>query len=248
MPDESGATGDHVMAEPHGQPVQLIMLDIRDELPGSIADLYSMQDDLEFARDCAVVYYRNAFAGTESPSDETRTILNRALWSAALISYRRAFTTGRSFNPGESRFNLGAMREELLSAAQQQAHEGFRNVANKHIAHRSSDRDQVLLHAGLTPPPLRRGVDGVGAMLARHDAPSRAETESFIDICKIFIAYAEQEIQSFLGEKNDELRTRDLDQLYDHAQTQAQEQQQLLEQTAAQLRQFPPPESSITRG
>jgi|ERR1700733_8671219 hypothetical protein len=222
------------MTEPTGQPVQLILLNIRNEMPGRIADLYSIQDDLQFASNSAVVYYRREFAEPKSPRDEeTHTILNRALWSAALSAYRRAFTTGRSFNRGESRFNLAAMRESLLSAEQQQAHDDFYDVANQHIAHRSSDRDRVLFHAVLNPPPFPRGVDGVGTILVRHDGPSQPDTESFIDICRIFIAYAEQEIQSFLGEKNDDLRSRDLNQLYDQAEAQAQEQQKLIEQMKA---------------
>src|ERR1700677_3246343 len=114
------------MTEPAGQPVQLIILYIRNEMPGRIADLYSIQDDLQFASHSAVVYYRREFAEPKSPrDDETQTIVNRALWSAALSAYRRAFTKGRSFNLGESRFKLGAMRESLLSAEQQQAHDDF---------------------------------------------------------------------------------------------------------------------------
>jgi hypothetical protein len=240
--DENDGLGDQLMTESHGQPIEIprTLVDIRSELPSRIADLYSMQDDLQFARNCAVVYYRREFADTQSPRDETHNILNRALWSAALTSYRRAFTTGRSFNPSESRFNLGAMREKLLSSTQQQAHDGFYEVANQHIMHRSSDRDRVLFHAGLNPPPLPRGVHGIGAILVRHDAPGRPETETFIEICDIFIPFAQQEIQAFLGEKNDELSKRDMDQMYEQAAVQAQEQQKLLEQAIGQARQPPP--------
>jgi hypothetical protein len=225
--------GDGRMTEPTGQPVHLIMLDISNEMPGRVADLHSIKDDLEFGCNSAVVYYRREFE-PESPRDEeTHTIVNRALWSAALSAYRRAFTTGRSFNRGEFRFNLGAMRESLLSAEQQQAHDDFYDVANQHIAHRSSDRDRVLFHACLNPPPFPHGVDGVGTILVRNDGPSKPDAENFIDICRIFIAYAKQEIHSFLDEKNDDLRSRDLNQLYKQAEVQAQEQQKLIEKMNA---------------
>jgi hypothetical protein len=181
--------------------VQFITVEIDSKLPGRIADLFAIKSDLEFGRDCAATYVARHFIDGQAREsiDQAETII-RALWSSALIAYRRVFTTGSGHRDDAPRFDFRPLLDTLLTTAQQQAHHGFRNVANTHIAHQNSDRQQVKFLAWLYPPPFPRGLNGVGPLLIHSNAPPLDEAETFIEICNILIAYAHKEVDTFLGD------------------------------------------------
>ncbi|KLO28427.1 hypothetical protein [Mycobacterium haemophilum] len=213
------------MDEPSEQvQIPLILVAIDRELPGRIADLYSIQSDLKFARDCAAEYTAQGFVNGQPSTDQAQTLLNRALWSAALIAYRRAFNSGRGhIHPRASRFDLRPLRETLLSTTQQDAHDGFLEVANQHIAHRVTEHEQMNFLAALYPPPLARGLDGIFPLQTYWNAPLLPDAESFIEICNVLIAYTDKEVDDFLDGYLAQLHQQGVDHLYDLAETQRQD-------------------------
>jgi len=96
----------------------MIMTAIEGKVPGLVADLYSIQRDLDFARQCATGYLQRGFASgqPQQPSpDAEQTLLATALWSAAVIAHRRAFAVGKGhLVPKSQRFDIKGQREQLL--------------------------------------------------------------------------------------------------------------------------------------
>jgi len=205
-------------------PEQMILVGLDEDLPLRVADLISLQSDLEFARDCAAVYIARAFVDGQpvQPTDQVQGLINNALWSAGLIAYRRLFTTSRqNIDPKTPRLDVRPLLDTLLTTAQRQAHKVFREVATHHVAHHDSDRQEVKLLAALHPPPFPRKLDGLGQMTIRWHAPPYAEAQTFVEICNALIAYTESEVNTFMDDHAGKLRQQGVDLLYELAERQS---------------------------
>src|SRR5690242_3896264 len=71
--------------------VELGQVSLRGELPSVLADFASIYQDLAFAH-AAADRYADVVAANGEQGD---ALMAQALWSAAAISYRRAFSSGK---------------------------------------------------------------------------------------------------------------------------------------------------------
>jgi hypothetical protein len=206
---------------PPGQ-VQMLMTAIEGKVPGLVADLYSIQRDLDFARQCAAGYLQRGFANgqpQEPPSDPEQTLLATALWSSAVIAYRRAFAVGKGhLVPKSQRFDIKGLREQVLTPEQAAIDAKLRQMADQHVAHRVSDLEQMRFLVVLTPPPLPRQVAGVGPMMVHMIGPEAVVAQGLVGICDALLTHIGQELEPFIEARRQQLNGPEhLDKLYEAA-------------------------------
>jgi hypothetical protein len=209
---------------PRGQ-VQMIMTAIEGKVPGLVADMYSIQRDLDFARQCAAGYLQHGWGNPQhQPADPEQTLISTALWSAAVIAYRRAFAVGKGhLIPKSQRFDIKGLREQVLTPEQAAIDDQLRQMADQHVAHRVSDLEQMKFLVALTPPPLPREVAGLGTMMVHMIGPEAVVAEGLIEICDALLARINQELEPFLNARREQLNGPEhLDRLYVAAHNQNQ--------------------------
>lgn len=128
------------------------------ELAATLADLTSVRKDLEEAR--AYVQQLQVMPASTHASPEHQ-VLRPALWKAVAISYRRAFTGGRSFTRGRSRSRYPSDLLESLSDDDRATHVAIVTDADTHIAHRVDDDREAAEVKVVLRPPNDPGVTGV---------------------------------------------------------------------------------------
>jgi hypothetical protein len=128
------------------------------EAAATLADLTSVRKDLEEAQ--TYVRQLQAMPASTHTSLEHQ-VMRPALWKAVAISYRRAFTTGRSFTKGRSRSRYPSDIIESLSDADRATHEAIVQEADTHIAHRVDDDREAAEVKVVLRPPHDPGVSGV---------------------------------------------------------------------------------------
>ena len=103
-------------------------------LAGEYADLLSIQQDLAFASQSA-----RKFCVLDQAEDGDG-VLRRALWGAAVVAYRRCFTSGRGHGLiKRKRLVVPQEAIDLLSPNLQEVHQLAMKEANEHVAHRVDD-------------------------------------------------------------------------------------------------------------
>ncbi len=156
---------------PPGNPVFFPQTGLSGPLPGAIADLDSIARDIAFTRNCADSYLASFSAVPQD--DDAVTLTRQALWFAGVISYRRAFTSGRGHLVAKgSRIQFKDAWKEVLDQQQQSAHDEVLQQANQHIAHRVAEHEGAVVVGILAPPPQPKAVAGVGTMLAVYVGPT----------------------------------------------------------------------------
>jgi hypothetical protein len=187
-------------------------------LPGAIADLDSIARDITFTRKCAAVYLATM---PPSPGEhEAQAVARQALWFAGVISYRRAFTSGRGHLVAKgSRIQINEQWKEVLSPDQQRAHDKVYVMANQHVAHRVAEHEGVVVTAMLSPPPAQREVLTTGVMLAVMVGPEAGLPELLISICDVLLQLIGAESQRLQHLLLDKLKQEDIDLLYADATT-----------------------------
>jgi hypothetical protein len=214
------------LTEPHSQPVEPrnYVASIQGKFAGTICDLVSIQEDLTFARDTAVKCLADMPPGEPQSGQQAsseQAMMAKAVWSASLTSYRRAFAVGRGHVvPKAQRFDIQGLREEQLSPAQKATDLELRDIIDKHIAHRTSDLEQMRLLIFLNPPPLPRGVAGVGPFSIHHLSPKRELVEALIEICDVLLAPINQAINQMLERARQLAETNSIYRLYDEIEGQ----------------------------
>lgn len=169
--------------------------------------------DARFARDCADAYVRWSSDG--GPANPDADLIKPALWKACCISYRRIFATGKGhLNPQTPRLKFKDGWINDLTPEQLEAHTAVLDMADKHIAHRVSDLEQVVVVALLTPPPMPREVVGVGSMVVHWAGPEVELAQRLIAVCDRIIAKAIEASNQLSQGVTNEFRKRDLDPLY----------------------------------
>jgi hypothetical protein len=122
-----------------------------------------------------------------SPSDPEQTLLATALWSAAVIAYRRAFAVGKGhLVPKSQRFDIKGLRTQLLTPEQAAVDDQLRQMADQHVAHRVSDLEQMRFLVALTPPPLPPEVAGLGTMMVHMIGPEAAVAKGLSEFAMCF--------------------------------------------------------------
>jgi hypothetical protein len=145
---------------PSGNDVVLWTTILRGDKAGSLADLVSISDDIEFAR--------NALIRLASLSDVQEEgfdlLLERALWNAAHVALARPFTGGKGFlRPGAPRTRLDGLRADL-SAEEESVLVQALDVRDQHVAHSVNAYECVTVFADFLPPELGGGWQGVGVV------------------------------------------------------------------------------------
>lgn len=128
------------------------------EAAATLADLTSVRKDIEEAQSYVGQLQAMPAATHTSPEHQ---IIRPALWKAVAISYRRAFTTGRSFAEGRSRSRYPRDIIESLSAEDLATHDAILRDADTHVAHRVDDNREAARVAVVLRPPHDPGVAGV---------------------------------------------------------------------------------------
>jgi hypothetical protein len=136
-------------------------------LPGRVADLWSIEQDLRFVADCCAKWLELQTAQVHA------SLVERALWEAATIPYGRCFHQGKgNLESQRPRYRIPDDVIDQLDA--RTTHEAVMADRNQHIAHRISDREQVKVTGYLAPDPAPRELVGVGAwgvILVSREAP-----------------------------------------------------------------------------
>jgi len=182
------------MSEQESERVQLPQVGLKAPGAGLLADLQSLSRDVVFAAQCAEQYA--AWANQEQ-HDENPGPVPQALWSAAAISYRRAFTSGRGHLVEKAkRIKLGDAFLDLLSAEQRQTHEQVMEMANQPVAHRVGVQEGAVVTALLAPPPQPRAILGVGSLGAHMIGPPAELTQQMVRVCEVFFQILDAEVQT----------------------------------------------------
>ncbi|SPM33101.1 hypothetical protein MycrhN_3229 [Mycobacterium rhizamassiliense] len=190
-------------------------VDLTGDAGGQIADFLSLAGDISFARDCAASYVRwergDATAGGEQVDD----MIKRALWTSCCIAYRRVFTSGKGYIPGKPRTRPTETFVAALNPEQLAAHEEVLDTANKHIAHRVSDLEQILVQVVLQPPPFPRDIATITTQLLHFMGPTIEMAETFIPVCDLLLAGTQQQEASFRQGVREDLQRDHLDAMYE---------------------------------
>lgn len=200
---------------------QFPQLPLKGETAGQIADLASLLRDLTFARQCAETYV--GWLAPDAPKDEQRDLIRQALWNAGVISYRRVFGSGKAHVvPQGSRLRPTDEWKKYVTSEQLEAHEAVLEMADKHIAHRVGDHEQVQVIAFFQPPPLPRGVATVGTLMVHMSGPTQTIAEHLISLCTLLIQGTEQESDRLLqlaAETLNDKGAQEMDAMYAAAST-----------------------------
>lgn len=197
------------------------MTAIEGKVPGLLADLFSIERDLGFARQCAAGYLQRAAFDADGQerqqaADPDRSLLAAALWSAAVTAYRRAFATGRGhLVPKNERFDIQGLRDHVLTPEQAALDADLRDMANRHVAHRVSDLEQMKYLVVLTPPPQPRAVARLMPWMLHMIGPVAAVAEGMIEICDVLLSHIAREMEPFANDMAQKLsEPEQLDRLY----------------------------------
>ena len=146
---------------------QLLRVNLEGPLPGRVADLWSIEQDLRFVADCC-----GKWLELQSGNDDA-ALVERALWEAATIAYGRCFHQGKG-NLESQRPRYRIPEHVIDQLGSRATHDTVMADRNQHIAHRISDHEQVKVTGYLAPDPAPRAMVGVGAwgaILASREAP-----------------------------------------------------------------------------
>jgi hypothetical protein len=161
--------------------------------------------------------------GPGGPQGPDGDKLRRAIWTTACISYRRVFTSGKGhLNPQTPRLKPNDNFTAALTPEQLEAHNNVLETANRHVAHRVNELEQVLISALLNPPPLPRAIATIGSMIIHYSGPTVELAERFITVCDVLLVGTHQEQGRVTQHALTLLQQRDLDETYAAAETQAQ--------------------------
>jgi len=204
----------------------MIQVGISGPAASVLVDLGSIAHDLAFAHSAASAYAERAEAAGEGVPEDS--LVAQALWNAAAISYRRAFTGGKAIlERGTARVKLD--REAVaglpeLSPEQQAAHTDTIHLADKHVAHRVDDVEGAVAVAYLAPPSRPRQVEVLGVLHVRFMGPEPQVARALADVCLFLCAGIEHEIETRRSELLAELRAdSDVDRFYEAAEVQARQ-------------------------
>ncbi len=168
---------------------------LRGRLPSRIADVWSICADLDFVAGCCDELL------ADPPEDDSAepSVVRRALWEAAVISYGRCFRSGKSpLEAGETRFRIPDSVIDGLGSAALETHDFTLGARDRHIAHRVNDDEQVEVVAFLAPPPAPRAVEGVTAWGVHLVEPFVPRIESLRDLARTLHAMSQADLRGLI--------------------------------------------------
>lgn len=202
----------------------MIQVGIGGPAANALVDMGSVAQDLTFAHSAAGRYAEMAEAAREGEFSDP--LVAQALWNAAAIAYRRAFTGGKAIlESGKVRLKLD--REAVggrpeLTPQQQAAHTLTVHLADKHVAHRVDDAEGAVAVAFLATPPMPRRVEGLGVLHARFIGPEPQVARDLAEVCLFLCASIGHQIETRRSEILAELQADpNVDRFYEAAEEQA---------------------------
>ncbi|MHC3368743.1 hypothetical protein ACYAFX_28930 (plasmid) [Rhodococcus aetherivorans] len=204
---------DEAARPPEGVP--LPMVSIGGAMPGWLADLDSIENDLSTAH-MFLGRYITLAERSPADNDDAVSVEMQALWNAALIAYRRAFTSGRSLIlPKTSRPKLADQILDLLPAEARPVHDSLWSNANQHVAHRVSDHEQAIVQVVLAPEGAKPEIVGLARLHARYIGPTIEDAKTALDLCAAVGAIVQRELDELTKGSTSALATElDLASLY----------------------------------
>jgi hypothetical protein len=166
-------TSEYPRAYMHGPAVSLL------------ADIYALEGDIDNAGQFATTLLM--LLGQDPPEGSVEHVLTKATWNAALISYRRAFTTGRAhLLDGGSRLNLRDVVEQIVPEEHSATHAELMRLANGHVAHRTDrDLDKISFALVLAPDGSAPRIHSTELLQERWIGPDSEFVASAIELMKI---------------------------------------------------------------
>lgn len=95
------------------------------------ADIVAMISDLHQSRSAAKIYLSNVYSG-----DGDNQIVRKALYESALISFRRAFNSGKATSPGYKRWKISDEKSADLKGNYDTEYQQIWTLSSQCIAHR----------------------------------------------------------------------------------------------------------------
>lgn len=205
--------------KPPSEQVEMPQVALSGPGPSTLADLYSQARDLSFAAAC--MRECRKIAASNDQVVESATPVPQALFNAGLISYRRAFNSGRAhLMPKKSRFSLSDVLLQALSTEQRTVHYEMLKTANGHIAHRVGEGEDARVVALLAPAPQDREVVALGSLSLQFMGPTEEFASDAIALCEFALNVLQTGINQRTEALLDSLReTTDIDALYEQSST-----------------------------
>ena len=190
--------------------VGVLVVPFTSDAARALADLQSVRKDLEEAKEYVEQLQAMPFS---THKGEDHAVLRPALSKAVVISYRRAFASGKSFVSKRSRTRYPDTIVDGLSPADQDTHTALLEEANRHVAHRvSDDREHGEVLVTLNPPH-DPGVQGVGWAGLRYGGARDELVAAVSPLCSHLVAELEIEIATLTGTVRSEAEA-EVDRLY----------------------------------
>lgn len=197
--------------QPPGQ--ALIQVSFSGPLPSELADITSLLEDFTFAKDCAAAYLNLKNLSIDDPS---RKVVGQALWTAAVIAYRRGFTKGKAqLVPQASRLKIPGDFYDQLKPEYRQAHDEILAIGNQQMAHYTGAQDNRSVVALLMPPPQPRAVFGTAVMNIGLGTPLDERVRQLGSLCLNLIDNLAKRLGKLNADFDAFVRTQNLDDLYD---------------------------------
>ncbi|HEY5361283.1 MAG TPA: hypothetical protein VIJ82_26965 [Streptosporangiaceae bacterium] len=140
-----------------GQPLTVDL-----DLPSAqvLADQAGIIQDLQFVMECC----KRLLTELARPEEERDAVIPLALWSSALVSYARCFSSGKRFGLTADDVLTLPLQGEVLKY-----HKWVIEERNKHTRHSANPFEVAKVGAALAPPEARtRRVEGIAILSMSH--------------------------------------------------------------------------------
>ncbi|EPZ18837.1 hypothetical protein [Mycobacteroides abscessus] len=192
-----------------------LQVPLEDKHAAALADVMSQIMDIAIAREYADGYVERALDPDVVADDWTLA----ALWSAMLITYRRAFASGSTLVKKGTRFRgLNEVIPDQLPSDLAAIHEELLGFANRHIAHRVDDKlEWTSVAAGLTAWPLPRAYVGIRVEPARIVCPEIWKVAQLSRLCSTVLSALSELFHERFSDAGSHYKNMDIDVLYRRA-------------------------------
>lgn len=200
-----------------------LILDLEGPLSTELADLITLQRDLEFARSCMHALNDLAAVRPSLTTDALKNALQHAISAeaeAAYISYGRCFGRGRSAGDPGRRVEIPEDFMNGLTEEERATHELALELRNLHVAHRINDWAQVRVRGVLNPEGMEPSVLDVDTFLFLGVPASTVRADAMIGLINRFIEPIEARRAEIRDALLEQLRSEKIEDVYARAHPQ----------------------------
>jgi hypothetical protein len=125
-----------------------------------LADQAAIIQDLQFVMECC----KRLLTELARPEEDRDAVVPLALWSSALVSYARCFSSGKRFGLTADDIQSLPLQGEVMKY-----HKWLTEERNKHTRHSANPFEAARVGAALSPPEsAKRRVEGVAILSMSH--------------------------------------------------------------------------------